>query len=57
MFGFDIIGNLENELEEMNKGKIGELSLSQLFSFIAMICKNIFSYSIIPELWNSERSC
>jgi hypothetical protein len=46
MLGFDIIDNWDNELEEMNKGKVGEPYHSQFISIITWICKSVFSSPI-----------
>jgi hypothetical protein len=48
LLGFDVIGNWDTELKEMNKDKVelGALSLSQYISSFTWICQSILSSAI-----------
>jgi hypothetical protein len=46
LLGFDVIDNWDTELEEMNKDKIGVISLSKYIAASFRICQGILSSSL-----------
>ncbi len=56
MRGFNVINNLDTELKEMNKNKVGlrAISLSKHFSSSAWMCQSILSSFILT---NQRRYC